>query len=283
MSTTYTHVQLSNVDKNGNVQVMYPQNTAKVVSVDRSANTNIPSSVNTAQDLANKLEMPAFLEASNFVFIDEHTDDPLSPMNSEINDNVVDPMYTWSSKKITDILVDVSDSYSEDRPNLVFLNTTEDVQEGMIRSEIDDDLMSSTTAWSSEKIADEIDKYSHIDHNSYIDLGNVVNETSAAVINNPVRYPRTIAITAKKEDNESVGFPLPNVNFHTTDEDIYWYIEYVPTAYDPINERVISAYEKYVGFTYITEGVHEGLECFTRIRAYVYGSTESGWTPITTT
>ena len=278
MAISYTHVQLSNVDRSGNVKVIYPQNTAKVVSVDRSANASvIPSTVKTAQDLTDNLEAPAFTAANKFVYISPAGTAPENPMNTEINDNTTGSATTWSSKKINDKINTVSDRYSTDRPNLVFFDTTNSVEEGNVEPEIDDSIMTLDKTWSSYKINTEINKTSHIDHNSYIDLGSNSDSTSAGVINNPVRYPRIIAITVKKEVNENTGFPLPVVNF-SGNSDIYWYVEYVPTAIDPETKEVISAYENYVGFT---NPSGSDIQYFRKVRVYLKGSTETGWNPIT--
>lgn len=50
MSTTYTHTRVSLVDSYGNIEVLYPQNTASDVMVSRSSGSVIPSTVSTAQD-----------------------------------------------------------------------------------------------------------------------------------------------------------------------------------------------------------------------------------------
>lgn len=101
MATTYNHVQLGVVDANGNVDVLYPQNTADDVSVSRSSNSRIPSSVSTLQGLVNNIGEMAFVDKKYMVFLgegDEYTGDL---MQTEINDTYIGLGYTWSSKKIT--------------------------------------------------------------------------------------------------------------------------------------------------------------------------------------
>ena len=60
MATTYVHTRMSVVDSSANVKVLYPETTGADVTVSRASNTNIPSSVTTAQDLANVLAASAF-------------------------------------------------------------------------------------------------------------------------------------------------------------------------------------------------------------------------------
>ena len=60
MATTYVHTRMSVVDSSANVKVLYPETTGADVTVSRASNTNIPSSVATAQDLANVLAASAF-------------------------------------------------------------------------------------------------------------------------------------------------------------------------------------------------------------------------------
>ena len=101
MATTYNHVQLGVVDVNGNVDVLYPQNTAEDVSVDRSSNARIPSSVTTLLGLVNNIGEMAFVDKKYCVFLgegDEYTGDL---MQSEINDTYIGKGFTWSSEKIT--------------------------------------------------------------------------------------------------------------------------------------------------------------------------------------
>ena len=59
-TTTVVHAQLIRYDDNGDQMVINLKNTAADVSVDRSNNGNLPSSVSTAQTLANALGALAF-------------------------------------------------------------------------------------------------------------------------------------------------------------------------------------------------------------------------------
>ena len=60
MSVTYSHTRISAVDENNNVEVFYPENTGSDVKISRNNNSNIPSSVTNAQELANALSSQAF-------------------------------------------------------------------------------------------------------------------------------------------------------------------------------------------------------------------------------
>lgn len=99
-TTSYNHTRMSVVDENGNVSVMYPQNTAEDVKVDKSANTNLPSSANTAQDVLDNLSSLAFA-TGNPIFFDE-SDVDQDIVVTEIDDQVTSEQLTWSSKKISE-------------------------------------------------------------------------------------------------------------------------------------------------------------------------------------
>lgn len=102
MATTYNHVQLGVVNENGNVDVLYPQNTAIDVSIDRSSNSRIPSNIDDVQGLVDKVGEMAFVDKDKMVFLGD-SDEYKGPIEtSEINDNIVDNATTWSSKKIND-------------------------------------------------------------------------------------------------------------------------------------------------------------------------------------
>jgi hypothetical protein len=59
MSTTYSNVRLSEVDGNGNVNVLYPESNAGQISIS-SSNNNLLSSYTTLQALADALASSAF-------------------------------------------------------------------------------------------------------------------------------------------------------------------------------------------------------------------------------
>lgn len=100
MGTTYDHVQLSSVDSNGNVNVLYPINTATDVSIDVNNNA-IPSSVKNLQNLVDNIGSMAFNQGEDFVYLGESTDYNGELSNSEISDNSISTITTWSSSKIT--------------------------------------------------------------------------------------------------------------------------------------------------------------------------------------
>ena len=100
MGTTYEHVQLSSVDSNGNVNVLYPINTATDVSIDVK-NDTIPSSVKNVQDLVDNIGSMAFNNDSDLVYLGDSTDYDGEIPNTEISDNNISEITTWSSSKIT--------------------------------------------------------------------------------------------------------------------------------------------------------------------------------------
>lgn len=71
MSTKYSHVQLGIVDASGNLNVLYPVNTAKDVSLIRT-NTKIPSTVSTMQQFADVMGDLAFKNKNdlNIAYLD---------------------------------------------------------------------------------------------------------------------------------------------------------------------------------------------------------------------
>ena len=60
MATTYYNTRLNEVDSSGNVKVYYLETVGSLVTIDRSSNSNIPSTVSTLQDLVNSLCSSAF-------------------------------------------------------------------------------------------------------------------------------------------------------------------------------------------------------------------------------
>ena len=102
MATEYKHVQLGVVDKNGDVQVLYFQNTGSDVMVAKDQNPNIPNNVEDLQDVVNVLGKMAFDNGDKILYLDETSedyDDGQRPV-SEINDDEVSDATTWSSKKL---------------------------------------------------------------------------------------------------------------------------------------------------------------------------------------
>ena len=93
MSTKFNHVQIGVVDNNGDVNVLYPQNTASDVSIDRSKNKKIYSNINKLQDLVDNMHEMSFVNKDEISFIGKS-------MEPEINDNEISSSSTWSSEKI---------------------------------------------------------------------------------------------------------------------------------------------------------------------------------------
>lgn len=100
MATRYNHIQLGVVNANGDVDVLYPQTTAEVVSI-RNGNPNVPNDINDLEKLVDSLGQMAFVNKDRMVFLGDEGDDYDGNMvDSEINDDYVSEVYTWSSKKI---------------------------------------------------------------------------------------------------------------------------------------------------------------------------------------
>lgn len=99
MATVLNHVQIGIVDNAGNVNILYPINTADDVSVDRSKNNSLPS-VKNLQELINNFGAMAFDEGTDLVHISTAEDYSGESPNSEINDNITSASYTWSSNKL---------------------------------------------------------------------------------------------------------------------------------------------------------------------------------------
>ena len=108
MATSYTHVQLSNVDSSGNVNVLYPQSTGTDVSIDRSKNNKLPASATNVQGLANSINTAAFEDKNKLIYLGEGDTDSVAGIpEAEIDDTVVSDKYTWSSEKIVHNTVEV--------------------------------------------------------------------------------------------------------------------------------------------------------------------------------
>lgn len=103
-STVENHVQLSVVDKYGNVTILYPINTAKDVSIDVDNNDAIPAGISTVQHLVDNMKDMAFTSGTDLVHIAESEDeyDYNNMVMTEINDNTTSLSFTWSSRKITE-------------------------------------------------------------------------------------------------------------------------------------------------------------------------------------
>ena len=108
MATNYNHVQLGVVDANGDVNVLYPQSTAKDVSISRTSNSRIPSGVNNLQEFMNTVGEMAFVDKKEMVFLGTSEEDECDMVDSEINDEVVSEDYTWSSYKLEQMFAELN-------------------------------------------------------------------------------------------------------------------------------------------------------------------------------
>lgn len=120
MATTYTHVQLSVVDKDGNVNVLYPQTYGADIKLVNN-NKMIPSSVSDVQGLVDKMGAMAFDSGNNVLYYEVQTvadnDVPIDVSDgylpeSEINDSKTSTLFTWSSSKITKSTVTYLPAYA---------------------------------------------------------------------------------------------------------------------------------------------------------------------------
>ena len=120
MATNFNHVQVGVVDNNGDVNILYPQNTASDVSINKDKNPIIPSNVNKLQDLVDNIGEMFFEDKDNVVFLGESEEYDGDLINTEINDNIISSSYTWSSEKINNS----SYEYINDQPTVAENITT---------------------------------------------------------------------------------------------------------------------------------------------------------------
>ena len=114
MATNFNHVQVGVVDNNGDVNVLYPQNTASDVLINKDRNPIIPETVNKLQDLVDNIGEMFFEDKDNVVFLGESEEYDGDLINTEINDNIISSSYTWSSEKINNS----SYEYLNDQPTV---------------------------------------------------------------------------------------------------------------------------------------------------------------------
>lgn len=84
MATTYNHCQIAIVDASGNVSVIYPITQAQDVSVVRTSNANLPTTVTTAQKLANALGALAFKNVADIISTDGATTSTTKTWSSSV-------------------------------------------------------------------------------------------------------------------------------------------------------------------------------------------------------
>jgi hypothetical protein len=122
MSIKIFHGQMSNVDDQGNVEILHQETSASDVLVKTNLNTNgesdtsaIPENVTTLQSLINNLGEMAF-QSDDCLLVDENSTDIDSNPNldTEINDSLISGSLAWSSAKIASMLPElVSKAYSD--------------------------------------------------------------------------------------------------------------------------------------------------------------------------
>lgn len=114
MATKYEHTRLSSVDSNGNVNVLYPLNTADDVHVNIS-NSSIPANTVTVQNVVDKLGDMAFNDGKNLAYLGTGTDySDGEVVDSEIRDDEVSEVYAWSSSK-TENEITSAKEYTDDK------------------------------------------------------------------------------------------------------------------------------------------------------------------------
>jgi len=103
MAVIKNHAELGLVKKNGDVDILYLKNQGRDVEILRDNNAKLPTSINTAQDLADKLNDLAFSDGENLVYIGEgEIGSGTLPPLSEVDDSKLSITSTWSSQKIYD-------------------------------------------------------------------------------------------------------------------------------------------------------------------------------------
>ncbi len=112
MATTYNHCQIAIVDASGNVSVIYPITQAQDVSVVRTSNANLPTTVTTAQKLANALGALAFKNVADIISTDGATTSTTK---------------TWSSSVINTKLTELSSNINELNSDLNGIIKTVDI------------------------------------------------------------------------------------------------------------------------------------------------------------
>ena len=275
MGTTYKHVQLSNVKNNGDVEVLYPVNAGSDVSIDNTQNNVIPSNVKNVQDLVNNISSMAFESRENMVFInnsDASTYDGVVS-DSEIDDTKISTVSTWSSKKLSDDIDNLSNTVNTDRPRICYLTEAGEDSIPTATSEIDDSKTSTTTSWSSSKIVSFLESSG----DEYIALGNDLSQHAVDIINETPKNRRMISIVIKK--NDTIPDDLPNLELPSSastsptydDESNIFFIEYYPITINPSTQTVESAYQV---FRRISDTYSQNLSVYSVARMF-YNNTWS--------
>lgn len=152
MATTHNHVKLSVVNDDGNVNVLYPQNSATDVLITRSSTT--PTDVVNVQTLVNNLGDMSFEDSANMVFLGYGEIGDV--LRTDIDDNSISETTTWSSDKLKPIITELTDNVMGDREEYVFLGDYSNYNGAIYESDINDLLTTNDTTWSSLKIYNEI-------------------------------------------------------------------------------------------------------------------------------
>ena len=189
MATTYEHVRLSNVDENGNVDVMYPVNTGDDVSITPSANT--PESSTTVQKLVNNISSMAFENENNMLFLGYGEIPNL--VSTDINDDETTTTSTWSSDKLNSLILPIDKFVNDGRKNFVFLGEYSEYTDNVYDSDIHDNIVTPDTMWSSDKISKR-KKVTDIVQTSDMDPAKAIKEIQS-IINEVCTYRREIRIT----------------------------------------------------------------------------------------
>ena len=163
MSTKILPGRMSSVDKNGDVQILHQETSANVVLVDRTSNKQgngnnsvIPSDVNNIQQLTDKLGGLAF---KSKVKSEDLEDGLIATDISTATDNQIPNV-----KIVKEVITEVDEKLTEVEDTLLDANyiVVDDTEEGIIppESEINDDVMSTSLTWSSDKINTKINAIS---------------------------------------------------------------------------------------------------------------------------
>ena len=122
MATKFNHVQLNVVENSSDINVLYPQNTATDVTIDKTGNKRIPANINKLQDLVNNIGEMAFVDKDKMVFLAESEEYSGELVNSEIDDSITSISSTWSSSKMCDTLTEYINNQSTVEENILRLH-----------------------------------------------------------------------------------------------------------------------------------------------------------------
>ncbi len=184
MSEKLLHGQMSVVDENGDVTLIHQETSASDVLVtinDNTQGTNgssaIPSDVDNLQKLTDKLGSLAF---KSIIDTSDLTDDSI--VNNYTTTEAGHSLDARAGKDLNDRLVEIEDS-------ALIIGIDEEIDSDLItpESEINDNVTSNESTWSSKKISDIFEELNDNSHIFYVRLtedvnGNYISHTAVTDI-----------------------------------------------------------------------------------------------------